>query len=375
MRRTAIAWFQRRKVRRSEFMAVQHGIWKIGEKPQPLIAIRLDSEALLEEQIVRDISILNSGWMLIGRQVYTDFGKYIDLLAIDAAGSIIIIELKKHKTPRDVVAQTIDYAAWIEHLPSEKFVQIYSEFAEKHALSVKSFDEAFKARFGASPAEEEINSSHQMVIVAAELDASTERIINYLNDKASVAVNAVFFSVFRDGENQYLSRSWMIDPVETEEHAVNTRQKGEWNGEFYASFGAGPGGRSWDDAVNHGFISAGGGRWYSKTLFMLKPGDRVWVNIPGSGYVGVAKVTGHAIIADEFITAALDLKGEYPRASDFGEDEAEYFVPVTWLHKVAQHQAANEVGLFGNQNSVARPRTPKWDHTIKRLKAAWSISL
>jgi len=108
-------------------MAVQHGIWKIGEKPQPLVAIRLDSEALLEEQITRDISILNSGWMLIGRQVYTDFGKYIDLLAIDATGSIIIIELKKHKTPRDVVAQAIDYAAWVEHLPSEKFVQIYSE--------------------------------------------------------------------------------------------------------------------------------------------------------------------------------------------------------------------------------------------------------
>src|SRR5690625_4661316 len=95
-------------------MAVQHGIWKIGEKPQPLVAIRLDSEALLEEQITRDISILNSGWMLIGRQVYTDFGKYIDLLAIDGTGSIIIIELKKHKTPRDVVAQAIDYAAWVE---------------------------------------------------------------------------------------------------------------------------------------------------------------------------------------------------------------------------------------------------------------------
>jgi len=31
-----------------------------------------------------------------------------------------------------------------------------------------------------------------MVIVAAELDASSERIINYLNDKAKIPVNAVF---------------------------------------------------------------------------------------------------------------------------------------------------------------------------------------
>ena len=165
----------------------------------------------------------------------------------------------------------------------------------------------------------------------------------------------------------------MIDPVETEEHAVNTRQKGEWNGEFYASFGAGPGGRSWVDAVKQGFISAGGGRWYSKTLFMLKPGDRVWVNIPGTGYVGVARVTGHAVIADEFIKPEMNLEGRYNLAAECGEDEAEYFVPVSWLHQVPEAQAVNEVGLFGNQNSVARPRSPKWEHTVKRLKDVWMI--
>ena len=355
-------------------MAVQHGIWKIGEKPQSLATVRLESESLLEEQITKDISILSDHWLLIGRQVYTDFGKYIDLLAIDATGSIIIIELKKHKTPRDVVAQTIDYAAWVENLSSEKFVQIYADFAGKHALPEKTFDEAFKGRFGVAPVEAEINSSHQMVIVAAELDASTERIINYLNDKASVAVNAVFFSVFRDGENLYLSRSWMIDPVETEEHAVNIGQRGEWNGEFYVSFGIASDGRNWQDASDYGFISAGGGRWYSKTLFMLKPGDRVWVNIPGTGYVGVATVKSHAIVADEFITSEMNIQGQYNTAAEFGEDDAEYFVPVNWLYKLPAAGAVNEVGLFGNQNSVARPRTPKWQHTVTRLRELWSIS-
>jgi hypothetical protein len=355
-------------------MAVQHGIWKIGEKPQSLATVRLDSESLLEEQITKDISILSDHWLLIGRQVYTDFGKYIDLLAIDATGSIIIIELKKHKTPRDVVAQTIDYAAWVENLSSEKFVQIYADFATRHGLPEKTFDEAFKAKFGVAPVENEINSSHQMVIVAAELDASTERIINYLNDKASVAVNAVFFSVFRDGESLYLSRSWMIDPVETEERAANTGQRGEWNGEFYASFGTSPDGRSWQDAAEYGFISAGGGRWYSKTLFMLKRGDRVWVNIPGTGYVGVAEVSGHPVVADDFITGDMSMQGRYNTAKELGEDDAEYFVPVTWLHKVPESSAINEVGLFGNQNSVARPRTPKWEHTVTRLKELWRIS-
>lgn len=356
-------------------MAVEHGIWKIGSKPEALPTIRLDSEALLEEQIAADISILNAQWLLIGRQVYTDFGKYVDLLAIDSTGSIVVIELKKHRTPRDVVAQAIDYAAWVEGLSSEKFAQIYAEYAEKYALPEKTLDDAFQTKYGSLLIEEDINSSHQMVIVAAELDASTERIISYLNDKAGVAVNAVFFSVFEDGGNQYLSRAWMIDPVETEEHAANTGQNKIWNGEFYASFGVSPDGRSWQDAAEHNFISAGGGRWYSKTLFMLKPGDRVWVNIPGTGYVGVAVVADRAVIADEFIAPELKLQGQYKRAADYGEDDAEYFVPVTWLYKVPEPQAVNEVGLFGNQNSVARPRTPKWDHTVQRLSKLWGISI
>lgn len=354
-------------------MAVQHGIWKIGEEPKALASIQLEDELLLEEQISKDISILNPNWMLIGRQVYTDFGKYIDLLAIDATGSVIIIELKKHKTPRDVVAQAIDYASWIETLPTEKISHIYSEFSAKYDLPESSFDQAFKDRFGVFPIADDVNSSHQMVIVSAELDASTERIINYLNDKASVAVNAVFFTVFQDGDNQYLSRSWMIDPVETEEHAVSIGQKKEWNGEFYCSFGTSPDGRDWNDAMEHGFISAGGGHWYSKTLFTLKPGDRVWVNIPGTGYVGVGEVTGNAVIADDFLNDLSSLQGHYYLAEDHGEDNAEYFVSVKWLHKVNETKAVNEVGLFGNQNSIARPRTPKWDYTVNRLKDIWKI--
>lgn len=353
-------------------MAVQHGIWKIGAQPQALKPVKLDTELLLEEQISKDISILNANWLLIGRQVYTDFGKPLDLLAIDASGSLIVIELKKHRTPRDVVAQTIDYASWVESLSSNRIVSIYKQFAEKYDLSERNFDQAFQAKFGYLPSEQDVNSSHQMVVVAAELDASTERIISYLNDKANVAVNAVFFSVFEDGGNQYLSRAWMIDPGETEEKAINVGSKGQWNGEYYGSFGPS---YSWEDARHHNFICAGGGNWYSKTLFMVEPGDRIWVNIPKTGYVGVCEVTDRAVVADEFIQPAMELSGHYRTAADNGEDNADYFVPVKWIKAVPENEAVSEVGLFGNQNSIARPRADKWRHTVERLSNIWGLAL
>jgi len=33
--------------------------------------------------------------------------------------------------------------------------------------------------------------------------------------------------------------------------------------------------------------------------------------------------------------------------------------------------AINENGLFGSQNTVCKPRTPKWRTTIERLKKAF----
>jgi len=43
--------------------------------------------------------------LIVGRQVVTKFGKKVDLLALDAEGRVDVIELKRDKTPRDVVAR------------------------------------------------------------------------------------------------------------------------------------------------------------------------------------------------------------------------------------------------------------------------------
>jgi hypothetical protein len=48
-----------------------------------------------------------------------------------------------------------------------------------------------------------------MIIVASELDAQTERVLNYLS-KHGIDINAAIFSYFRDGENEYLARVELI---------------------------------------------------------------------------------------------------------------------------------------------------------------------
>lgn len=65
---------------------------------------------------------------MVGRQVGTEHGGWIDLLAIAPDGTLVVAELKCDKTPREVVAQALDYASWIESLDLEDVAAIYSKF-------------------------------------------------------------------------------------------------------------------------------------------------------------------------------------------------------------------------------------------------------
>lgn len=329
--------------------------------------------------IVADPRILSSEWMLIGRQEITTFGGRIDLLAIAPDGSLVLIELKRERTPREIVAQALDYASWLQGLKADRLVQIYSRFSNGGSLET-----AFQNRFGMPLDEESLNQTHQIIIAAAEIDPSTERIVGYLNER-DIPINVIFFQVFQHGEHQLLSRTWLIDPCETQANASvgksSVGEKEPWNGEYYVSFGDTTS-RSWDDARTYGYISAGGGTWYTQTLKMLSPGDRVWVNIPKRGYVGVGIVEEAVQPASEFklMTAqgeqsVMDVvqHGAKYKASANAPELSEYFVPVKWLDTRAAENAFNEVGLFGNQNTVCQPTTPKWRHTVERLKQVFSV--
>ncbi|CND55902.1 nuclease [Yersinia intermedia] len=355
-------------------MPVHHAIWRVGENPQPLTISKLATEKLLQKMIIQDSSILSDQWMIIGEEVNTLDSGRIDLLAIAPDASLILIELKRDRTPREVVAQALDYASWVDDLTADRLSQIYEKFSGGGNLG-----EAFKQRFNAELEEESLNQSHQIIIVAAELDPSTERIVDYLS-KNGISINVLFFKVFQHGDEQFLSRAWLIDPSETQTNAAqatatSANAKEPWNGEFYVSFGD-PNSRNWEEARRYGFISAGGGSWYSQTLKQLQPGDRVWVKIPATGYVGVGIVQSAVEPASSFTLntedgekLAMDVlkHGELYRQNADDPDKSEYFVPVKWLETRSEHEAVNEVGFFGNQNTVCKPTTPKWRHTVEKL--------
>ena len=57
---------------------------------------------------ILDAILEDGGILIIGRQVRTDLGGFIDLLGVDRGGNVVVVELKRDRTPRDAVAQPLN---------------------------------------------------------------------------------------------------------------------------------------------------------------------------------------------------------------------------------------------------------------------------
>jgi hypothetical protein len=192
-------------------------LWQIGpgEQLSEIQRARLDFEFRLEEWLKRDISILDPALLVIGSQVETEGGP-IDILCIDAEGDLVIVEMKRDKTPRLITAQALDYASSVSSFSHDDVTSIASDYLGG------DLENAFRARFGVD-LPETLNADHRMLVVGSEIDASSERIIKYLSVKYGVDINAATFQYFRlpDGP-ELLARVFLIEPSEVE-RSVRTK--------------------------------------------------------------------------------------------------------------------------------------------------------
>lgn len=195
-------------------------VWEIlhGDSLKEIRKSKLDLEERVEKWLQDAITIVSNDLLVIGRQVATDFGGVIDLLCLERDGDIVIVELKRDKTPREITAQVLDYASWVIDLSNERITEIANEYLGAHG----PLEEAFRRKFG-DDLPEILNEHHQMLIVASQIDSSSERIIRYLSDNYGVGINAITFHYFQNEEGkEFLARVFLIEPSQVE-YSVQTK--------------------------------------------------------------------------------------------------------------------------------------------------------
>lgn len=361
---------------------MEMAIWRMSDEgPVQLGPSQLKLESRLEDMLLAEPAMIGADLLVLGRQVRTEYGGFIDLLAIDSDARVHVLELKRDMTPRDVVAQTLDYGSWVQNLTLQDLERIYAE----HHDDGGQFDEDFARRFYV-PLPDVVNAEQQFTIVASALDPASDRIVEFLAESYGVPINAVFFRHFSDDGREYLARTWLLDPVEAEAKSARpSRSKlRPWNGrDFYVVLGRvdQQGGERWPLARRYGLLCAGGGSWYWKPLKNLKPGHRVFASVGGAGYVGVGTVTGEMIAARDAVVQIDGRSVPLPEAPGLptwfaerllsDDDEVtEKLVPVAWDVTRSIDEAVTTPGIFAQQVTACKLRD---ERTIEFLQQAFKV--
>ena len=149
-------------------------------------------------------TLVREDFLWIGRQTsITDEDSstiFSDLLGVDSEGNFVIAELKKGRTPRDVVAQLLDYAAWADRLSESDIRDIAKAYFEtRDEFKGKTFDEAFREVFDLPETDEipPLNGRLRLFIAAEEIPARVAHVCRFLRTSHGMDINCVVVSIFQ----------------------------------------------------------------------------------------------------------------------------------------------------------------------------------
>jgi hypothetical protein len=127
-------------------------------------------------------------------------------LGIDNNGNLVIVELKRDKLARDVLAQAIDYASDVANWDIEKFNEICLTFSDN------SLEDYITDHFDNVELDDlVINKAQRLLLVGFSIDEALSRMIEWLSSKYDVGINAIILNYVKTSSgNELLSRTVII---------------------------------------------------------------------------------------------------------------------------------------------------------------------
>jgi hypothetical protein len=173
-----------------------------------------DLEKKLEDWIEANPGILFDGHALavVARQPRNTHGKFLDLLAVDRRGATVIVELKRGEAPREVLAQALEYAAWVDSLTFEQLDELARgiDAIGIHDVYRAVYDVDSESETPVDPSLITFNSHQVIVIVAETFTPEVEQTARYFRSKLGADLHLVRFSIHRAGGELVLETTAVV---------------------------------------------------------------------------------------------------------------------------------------------------------------------
>jgi len=172
----------------------------------------------LQQWVRSQPAILGEDLVLIGEQIPTRTG-LVDFLAIDRVGNLVVVELKRDRLPREVLAQALDYASDIANWDADKVSEVCVKYTGQ------ALQDLLNESFGdIDLGDLVINKVQRILLVGFSIEEPLQRMIEWLSNTYGVSVNAVVLTYIKTQSGDELIARTMIIPEEIDRERVSRRQ-------------------------------------------------------------------------------------------------------------------------------------------------------
>ena len=202
------------------------------ERLDPIATTSFGQEGVLErsdlQRILRDQpEILEDGLFIIAEEFgnWQDSSRRIDLLALDATGRLVVIELKRGDTGEHMDLQAIRYAAMVANMTLQQTIDSHQTYLNK--LGIEANAEERIAQHLENIQDTRFASEKPRIILASEGFSSELTTCALWLNESDLDVTCVRMQPHRSGTELLVETSQIIPLPEAEDYLVRVKEREE----------------------------------------------------------------------------------------------------------------------------------------------------
>ena len=188
-------------------------------------------EANLQRLLRDQPDVLEEGLFIVSEEYgdWEDSNRRIDLLALDAEGSLVVVELKRTQTGDHSELQAIRYAAMVSNMTLEQVVDAHHAYLAKRDRNEDARIQILNHLGVADEADAEIHTERPRILLAsAGFSTELTTSVLWLRD-GGMDISCVRLQLYRSGDGLLLDTSQVIPLPEATDYLVKVRDKSEGN--------------------------------------------------------------------------------------------------------------------------------------------------
>ena len=175
----------------------------------------------IQEWVEKNPEIIEDDLLIIGKEVPLPSDIRIDLLAIDKKSNLVVIELKRDDSGRNLDWQAIKYASYCSNFtPSD----IFRQFAEYLGTNEDEAETKIE-EFIDNENFEELNAHQRIILISKDFHSDVVSAVLWLRD-FGIDVSCIRFTPYLDqGGNLFISPTKIIPLPEAEDYLIKKEKK------------------------------------------------------------------------------------------------------------------------------------------------------